>query len=187
MKRNTNKFKSQGVGILEVLIALVVVSVGVLGLAGMQLNGVRVAKGSDNRSQGVLYAEMIIAQMRANPGAVAAFTYNGKDSNAIDCSAKPVPYCYAYNGGPATTPSCTTSDAIADNDFFATACGQWNGSDAENGLKDELPLGRIVINCDDAPCLEKSSYSVQVSWSETEVRDGSDAAETKGVTMRVIP
>lgn len=177
----------RGIGILEVLIALVVVSIGVLGLAGTQLNVMRVAKGSNNRSQAVLYAQTIIEQMRANPAAVAGMTYEGLDSTALDCSALPNPYCNAYPSGPTTTPVCSTQIEKTQNSFYSVACGQWDGADAVNGIADNLPNGAITVQCDDAPCTDTSSYTISVTWSETEVADGADVEATKQVTMRVLP
>ncbi len=182
------KIKTQqlGVGVLEVLIALVVVSIGVLGLAGMQLNGMRVAKGSYNRSQAVLYTETIIAQMRANPDGVALKSYDGLTSANVDCDAKPVNYCSAYPGSPSTTPECVSNADRVTNDFYSAVCGHWTGSAGENGVTDNLPEGKITITCDGA-CAPDSTYTVSINWTETEVEDGVDVAKEKQVTMRVLP
>lgn len=179
--------RQSGFGILEVLIALVVVSIGVLGLAGMQLTGVRVTKGSYTRSQAVLYAETIIAQMRANPEGVTAMSYDGLDSSSENCSFIPNPYCSAYPGGPTTTPECNTVASRTENDFFSVACGHWTGTQGENGILDNLPSSSITVNCDDSPCTPTSSYTVTVNWTETEVLDGADTDAVKQVTMRAIP
>lgn len=179
--------KQRGVGILEVLIALVVVSVGVLGLAGMQLNGMRVAKGSYNRSQAVLYTETIIAQMRANPDGVELGLYKALNSAGVDCDVKPVKYCSAYPGSSSTTPECVSIADRVENDFFSVVCGHWSGSAGENGVKDNLPEGVITIACDGGCAAVNSTYTVAINWTETEVADGEDVASTKQVTMRVLP
>lgn len=178
--------KQRGVGILEVLIALVVVSIGVLGLAGMQLNGMRVAKGSYNRSQAVMYTETIIAQMRANPKGVALKSYNGLTSEGMDCGIKPVNYCSAYPGSSATTPECVSNDDRVENDFYAVVCGHWTGSAGENGVVDNLPEGVISINCD-AGCGVDDTYTILINWTETEIADGVDVGVTKQVSMKVMP
>ncbi len=178
---------AQGIAMLEVLIALIVVSIGVLGMAGMQLNGIRVAKGSYIRSQAVVYAETAVALMRANQFAVANMAYDGLDSANVNCNVKPNPYCYAYPGSSITTPSCTTEVAKVENDFFSVACGHWSGSKGENGLFENLPNGAITINCDDTPCTTTSVYTVAVTWSETEAINEVDTTLQKQVTMRVLP
>ena len=179
--------RQSGLGLIEVLIALIVVSVGVLGLAGLQLNSVRVAKGSFNRSQAVVIAETVIAQMRANPDGVADAEYDGLDSSSADCAAKPTTYCNAYYGMSGSTPSCNTAADRATNDFFAVSCGHWNGSKAENGVISTLPGGKITIDCNDSPCTDTSTYTVVVSWTETEVQNETDVTSTKQVQMRVRP
>lgn len=179
--------RQSGLGLIEVLIALIVVSVGVLGLAGLQLNSVRVAKGSFNRSQAVVIAETVIAQMRANPDGVADAEYDGLDSNDAVCTTKPVTYCNAYYGMSGTTPACNSPADRAANDFFSVACGHWNGTKAESGAIDLLPDGQITINCNDSPCTDTSTYTVAVSWTETEVQNDTDVATTKQVQMRIRP
>lgn len=187
MHRKPNRLKIRGIGILEVLIALVVVSIGVLGLAGTQLNVMRVAKGSNNRSQAVFYAETIIEEMRANPSAVSTMAFDGLDSATFNCNAAPAPYCSAYPGGPAVTPSCLTDAAKTSNGFFSVACGQWTGAESVNGISDNLPAGTIAVTCDNAPCTATSTYTITVTWSETEIVDDLDVGTTKQVAMRVLP
>ncbi len=176
-----------GIAILEILIALIVVSIGVLGMAGMQLNGIRIAKGSYNRSQAVLYAETAVAQMRANPSAIESMAYGGLNSLAINCGVKPNPYCYAYPGSGSTTQSCTNEAEKIENDFFSVVCGHWTGTAAENGIIENLPNGAIAINCDDAVCTPTSTYTISVTWSETEIINDTDTVLQKQVTMRVLP
>lgn len=183
-----SNLKQRGVGILEVLIALIVVSIGVLGLAGMQLNGMRVAKGSYNRSQAVLYTETIIAQMRANPEAAALGRYSPLTSVGMNCDTKPTNYCSAFHGSSPPTPECASMADRVENDFYSVVCGHWTGSAGENGVIDNLPEGVITINCDGGVgCGANDIYTVTISWTETEVADGVDVASTKQVTMRVLP
>ncbi len=176
-----------GIAMLEVLIALVVVSLGVLGMAGMQLNTIRVASGSQNRSQAVLYAETIIASMRSHPSAVNGMLYDGLDSLTVNCDARPALYCSAYSGSSDPTPLCTTEASIVENEFFSAACGHWTGTAAENGITENLPNGAITIRCDEAVCTPTSSYTVSVTWSETEVINDVDTVQAKQVTMRLLP
>ena len=54
----------RGLGLIEVLIALVIVSFGVLGMAGLQLTGMKHSAGGLERSKALLFAENIAARMR---------------------------------------------------------------------------------------------------------------------------
>lgn len=61
-KRST----SRGVGLIEVLITLIVLAVGMLGAAAMQLNSLKFNQGASERSQAVFLAYEIADAMRAN-------------------------------------------------------------------------------------------------------------------------
>jgi type IV pilus assembly protein PilV len=56
-----------GFTLIEVLVTIVVVSIGLLGLAGLQINGLRANVSSEARSKATLLANDIIERMRANP------------------------------------------------------------------------------------------------------------------------
>lgn len=57
----------RGFSLVEVLVALVILSIGMLGLAGMQTRSLRDNHGSLMRSQATTAANDIIDRMRANP------------------------------------------------------------------------------------------------------------------------
>lgn len=56
-----------GASLLEVLIALVILSIGLLGVAGMQLEGVRGAHEAQIRVQATNLAEAMMESLRADP------------------------------------------------------------------------------------------------------------------------
>jgi type IV pilus assembly protein PilV len=62
-----------GVSLVEVLVAVVVLSIGLLGLAGLQASGVRVGQSSIHRSQAALLAYDMVDRMRVNVANVAAY------------------------------------------------------------------------------------------------------------------
>ena len=73
---NTCRRTDQGFTLVEALVALVVLSVGLLGIAGLQLIGLKANKGSATRTQAVYLAYDIIDRMRANPGDAITLKYN---------------------------------------------------------------------------------------------------------------
>jgi len=74
--------RAGGFTLLEVLIALVVLSIGLLGIAALQGVGLRSSQGAYLTSQASLLAYDMADRIRANPQTVA--TYNGFDT---DCAA----------------------------------------------------------------------------------------------------
>lgn len=55
-----------GLSLIEVLVALVLLSIGLLGLAGLQASGMRVGQSSMQRSQAAQLAHDMVERMRAN-------------------------------------------------------------------------------------------------------------------------
>lgn len=73
----------QGFSLVEVLVALLLLSVGLLGLAGLQARGLKDNQMSVQHSQAVLYATDIIDEMRVHRALALAGAYNiGLDDGA---------------------------------------------------------------------------------------------------------
>ena len=66
MIRKTNKKSERGFTLLEVLVALVITSIGLLGLAGLMVNSLKNNQSSAMRSQAAWLAYDVIDRMRAN-------------------------------------------------------------------------------------------------------------------------
>ena len=60
------KYRSQGFTLIEVLIAIIVLSIGLLGLAGLQLTSLRNSNSAYTRSQAVILSYDIVDRIRAN-------------------------------------------------------------------------------------------------------------------------
>ncbi|MDQ1303547.1 MAG: type pilus assembly protein PilV, partial [Pseudomonadota bacterium] len=58
--------RQSGLSLIEVLITVVLVSIGLLGLAGLQLTSVRNSNSSGERFMATTLAQDIIERMRAN-------------------------------------------------------------------------------------------------------------------------
>jgi type IV pilus assembly protein PilV len=65
-------FRQRGVGLVEVLVSLLVLSVGVLGYAGMQLFALQGAEQSGNRTHATLIARDALERILLNSGDPAA-------------------------------------------------------------------------------------------------------------------
>ena len=178
--------RQQGVGIVEVLVALVVVSLGVLGMASLQLTGMQHSNGGYNRSKALLYAENMATRMRTNRTAVRGATlFANFDSTVNGCAARPAPYCQASAAGAAER--CDAAE-LAAFDLFTVSCGDWGPSGAEDGVAGSLPNGQLTINCDSTPCEATSNYTINVSWTEGQrVTSDMNDTITRRVQMRMKP
>ena len=176
----------RGLGIIEVLVALVVVSFGVLGMASLQLTGMKHSSSGFQRSKALLFAENMATRMRINAAGIDAFDYSAFDSNTTACNVQPVPYCQATVGG-GVVPSCTASE-LAAFDLFSVSCGDWGSSGADKGVIGDLPTGRLQVGCDDTPCTATSTYTITVSWIENRTTSRTaDSTDTKRVQVRLRP
>jgi len=123
-----------GFTLVEVLVTMVVMSIGLLGLAGLQATSLRSNSGANFRTQAILYANDMAERIRANPAAVADDTvpvpnhqFLNVNSTAINCGAAlPVPYCEEFwdEGTNAIVPAATCNPAqLAAYDINTWICG----------------------------------------------------------------
>ncbi len=105
-----NKRTQTGLTLVEILIALVVLSVGLLGIAGMQATGLRNNHAAYSKMQATNLAMDMADRIRSNPQGAA--TYNVGTLNAGNQPAAPNPVCI--------TNGCTPAQ-LAQTDLF-----QWS-------------------------------------------------------------
>ncbi len=120
-----------GFTLLEVLVATVVLSVGLLSLAGLQVIGLRTGHSSYLRTQATIQSYDIIDRMRANEFGVTNGEYN-QPTQAGSAGIEDT-NCEAVNG-------CSTA-SMAAHDLF-----RWN-----QAIVDVLPGGVGVACIDSTP------------------------------------
>ena len=95
------KNRQQGVSLVESMIALLVISIGLLGIAALQITAMKQNSSALNHSQAVWVGYNMADRIRAN---VAQFaTYAGVDTNST--------YTQDCMSGPCTNAQMVTSDA----------------------------------------------------------------------------
>ncbi len=132
MRTRTNR----GFTLIEVLVALVVVSVGMLGIAGLYVHGMQAGRTAMFSHQAVTLAGDIADRIRANPG--AGITYAGDGAN---------------RGCVGGTTNCDATQ-MAEHDIFL-----WRQQAATF-----LPSGTVVVQFNGAPT--PSIYTITVNWVE---------------------
>ena len=85
------KSRTQGFSLVEAMVALVVLAVGMLGIAGLYVTTLRSGGGAINRMQAVGLAEDLADRIRANRTANVAYAGAGANNNcygagAVDCA-----------------------------------------------------------------------------------------------------
>ena len=135
--RGPGSKRMQGFNLVEVLIALIIMSVGMLGIAGLYVHSMQAGRTSLFRHHAVTLAGDVADRIRANPTARAAYGLAGADNNCV-------------SGGIDCTPA-----AMAANDIFL-----W-----QQQAVDTLPTGAVaVVFVDNAPA--PPTYAITVSWTE---------------------
>jgi type IV pilus assembly protein PilV len=128
--------KLRGFTLIEVLVAMVIMSIGMLGIAGLYVHSMQAGRTSVLRHNAVTLAGDIADRIRANPRAGPAYALAGANNNCV-------------GGGIDCTPG-----EMAANDIFL-----WDQQAAAT-----LPNGavNIVFNNGVVP----PTYQITVTWTE---------------------
>jgi type IV pilus assembly protein PilV len=155
----------QGFTLIEVLIAIVIFSIGLLGIASLQIAGMRFTHGSQLRSVATLQAESIVDLMRANTFGVRNGFYNkavtGMPTNfTTDCS----------------TATCNAQDRAT---FDLVTWNQSTTGQPRQANDEVLPQGTGIVCRDSTPddgdatgwdCDNLGNvYAVKIQWQERAV------------------
>lgn len=126
----------RGFSLVEVLIALVILSVGMLGIAGLYVQSMQAGRTSMLRHNAVTLAGDIADRIRANPFAQADYAGAGADGGCVamgtDCDAA----------------------TMAAHDIFL-----WKDQAART-----MPAGDVTVNFDGGA--DPPRYTIAVTWDE---------------------
>ncbi|WHI48803.1 type IV pilus modification protein PilV [Microbulbifer sp. JMSA004] len=150
--------KQKGATLIEVLVSVLVLAVGLLGLAATQVMSLKNGNGAHHRYMAALAAQEIIERMRANPTGTIDGEYNGSvggsdsgdgdsgdDGSSGDGSSG--------DSGSSSTPDCSSACSVselAELDLY-----EW-----ELILSSNLPAATGTIAHD------SGEVTVTISWSE---------------------
>lgn len=171
---NSSLRKTQGVGMIEILVTLFILSIGLLGVAYLQFVGSFTNSESLNRSQSIMIAQQLSERLRANAffsilgdGLVVDnnyFTTTLYNFGNLSCATSALPYqCYCLDR-PTAIPNCNdnvcSSAEIAVFDAYEVSCAAANAN----------PDIEISLSCEDndltdaTTCSVGSKHIVTLSW-----------------------
>lgn len=149
----------QGFNLIEALIAMVVLTLGLLGVAAMQITAVRNTQGSYSRTQATSIMNDLAERIYANtPGAAS---YGAFDSTVAGACAKPT-VCAMESATPVA--ACSPAQMAA-YDLFVTGCGP-------TGATTLLAAGSLKTDCLDnasgvvVACTRGLRMRITVNWTE---------------------
>ena len=126
--------QSAGFSLIEVLIALVIMSVGMLGIASLYVQSMQAGRTSLLRHNAVTLASDVADRIRANPNGGANYQNPGADSGCV-----------------ATGADCTATEMAAHDVFL------WRQQ-----AQDSLPAGDVEITYNDA--VTPPEYTIAIVW-----------------------
>lgn len=164
-----------GFSLIEVLIAVVVISVGFLATARMQIESLRGSQGAYFHSQANFMVREMTDRIRANPDGVSNGHYNNMVTSA---------------GAANNTPSCFNAETLCSNQQIAQAdLAAWSkhlhpGGQGANNFVPLLPSGDSIkakgsVNLDGATGV----FTVSVTWNQSVL--GKD--EEQEMSVQVYP
>lgn len=135
--------KKKGFSLIEVLVSLLVLAIGVIGAAGMQLAAARTAQQSAFQTFALQLASEMADAMRAGGGQLE--------------SMWPMDYSSANDGEPVTPARFCYVDSCNAQEFVKFQLYEW-----KKRVKTGLPAGRVLV-CHDATPWDSARRSL--SWS----------------------
>ena len=186
----------RGLSLIEILVTVVVLSIGLLGIAGMQAFGVRYSHDSYVRSQATMLANELIERMHANPDGVSNGDYRDAiDNVSLNCSAVTNDPAHTSNGTPecSGTSTCNVTQ-LAQLDIFRVRCGQFLTGPATlvGGVENLLPGGNLTITCTDAnggtppACQGDNNRTITISWQDPDLKGNAAATLQVQVNARFL-
>ncbi|GAA4649579.1 hypothetical protein GCM10023116_18530 [Kistimonas scapharcae] len=163
---NTSINRHRGVGMVEVLITIVIMTIGLLGMAALQITAVRGNQDGVQRSHATWLVQDLAERIRGNTTAyqddMAGTARYVTSANAPDCTNRPATVCADYYN-PLPSPgvkvnavACTPAQMAA-WDLWETSCPRpFNGF--ASGSPDYLNSGRVTS------ALVNGNYTLTVDW-----------------------
>lgn len=171
--------KQSGFSLIEVLISVIILSMGLLGLGGLHLTSLQSANNAHFRTTASIAATELADRMRLNPSAVENAMYTGVIASASCMSKTSVKSCDGDN-------ICSFSEAAA-YDLNGVACGRVQDGQRTGGLFYQLPNASITVNCGISICDADVEHTIAVSWSEVDDDDEGTDQQARNFELDFIP
>jgi len=170
--------KQAGLNLIEVLIAALVLSVSMLGLAGLQLATLKSAQNTTAQQHATMLASNLLERMRSNRDAAKAGGYVVTGATCADRNR--------------TTADCKTSTCnateLADYDLTEVLCGVYSATatDKTGGVSEQLVDSALTVACGSGGCT--NVIDITVDWKERVAqRDRADSTvqDTEEVSLEL--
>ncbi|WP_456418114.1 type IV pilus modification protein PilV [Thiolapillus sp.] len=184
-----------GTTLVEVLIAAVIIGIGLLGIASLQVKALQASTNAEHRASATDLAAALADRIRANLG-------SRSDNNLVNYQTTPISACTGLNANncamaagaddAAGVDQCSPADMAA-FDLATIRCGEaclQDGICDKGGIKNILPGGELTISCAAVPCDGTTDMHIQVSWevrNDTFGEGNSQGNAMDFITLTLIP
>ena len=163
-----SQYKQKGFSLIEALVAFLILSVGMLGIASLQTMSLKSGHTAALRTVAVMKVEEILESMRSNPTAIADFAAGTADMGTDNgCSQTTV-----------AAANCTSTQMAQDELF------RWKRSLIE-ALPNNAATTASVVVTPPAPPATMNLVVVSVNWSERDLDTGNAANMTYSVAVQM--
>lgn len=161
--KNHSLHRQSGLTLVEILIAALILSVGLLSLAGLQVASLKSTQGATHKQQASFMIHELFERMRSNRVAALAGEYNTVDAlgaavNVVDCSAVVGTDC-------GNSTACTTAQ-LAAYDLHTVQCGANASGATSSSTGIQIIDGTFEVQCSAAPGACAAGVVVTFSWTE---------------------
>lgn len=128
---HANRKHCRGTGLIEVMVTVVVLSIGLLGIAALQVQSKRSNFEAIQRTTATMLAHAIIERMRANASALGTYLTEGDEVGGESITSEPSPDC---SSGYACTPSQLAQHDVWEWEQAIDGVSEMAGSNNTGGL-----------------------------------------------------
>lgn len=143
----TVAFKQQGVGLIEVMVAMFLLGVAVIGFSSLQIRALGTTNEAMFRTQAMSIAQELGERIRLNP--------NGLNT---------------YKNGWAAATTAMSNYKCETTNCTETEMAQYDLKTMTELVEQVLPNGKIKV----LPCIERTNFCVYVAWNRTNASNGTD-------------
>ena len=184
----TYKKRQSGFSLIEIMVAAIILSIGILGVVSLQVIGMKGTHQSYMKHQAMAIVQALTERMRSNVTGVTAGDYVQASAGLV--CATPPPVCNT------ATTNCSAADiAAVDNHNiicgYQTGAGQRTGGLKITAANDIATLlnGTLDITCNDAAgaggCAN-GAVTIRVGWAERDIGEETNTANAVGVTDFIV-
>ncbi|MEH6455502.1 MAG: type IV pilus modification protein PilV [Cocleimonas sp.] len=179
--------KQSGFSLIEIMVAALILSIGILGVASLQIVGLKGTQQSYMKQQAMSVVQNLTERMRSNKPGVFNDGYLLPNSTTFDCAVGALPVCSN------ATSNCSATD-IATADKHNLLCGYKTATSSRTGgirniAADDISTfldGKLTVACPNG--CATGEVRITVNWQERQIgNEALGAADSLIVNTRISP